>query len=241
MDCVTNSPLSDEQINDYLDNMASPDVIHHVEICPYCARRVQQAARVLPTLAYHLYRIECPSSDHLTNYHFDILDAEQTAVIKKHLKLCHYCQEELQELKNFLENPRQPDLSNISRIDDQTAAPVVFAMLTTPAQPSLRAYRGDISGALVRLTFETERDTIFLDLEPVPQGYKLNGTILDPDDQDIWANISLEIWQSGTLIATLDTDDFGGFEYLLKTHGTIDLRFIGPNATIIITDIEVKD
>ena len=50
-------------------------------------------------LTAQLYRITCPSSEELGEYHLHMLPAEQTTAVAQHLRTCPHCTRELAELK----------------------------------------------------------------------------------------------------------------------------------------------
>ncbi|MCI0712054.1 MAG: hypothetical protein L0154_18005 [Chloroflexi bacterium] len=238
MDCITNNPLSDEQIHDVIMGNASPEIIEHIKQCEFCAERVHEA-RVMPALARLLYRAKCPSSDELRNYHFDLVDPETNEVVNKHLKLCRFCRQDLQEMIEFIEaeEPRV-ELPTF----DITAPNFMFAKPASGERVALRggsSVRGVDSGPLM---FEAQTATIFLDLETTAKGYILRGQVMDQDDMELWSEATVEIWQDGYQIDTIQADDMGSFDYLLEEAGMIDIHVIATDKTsIIISDIEYKD
>lgn len=238
MDCITNNPLSDEQIHDVIMGDVSPEVKQHVKECEFCAERVHEA-RVMPALARLLYRAKCPSSDQLRNYHFKLLDPETNEVVNKHLKLCRFCRQDLQEMIEFIES-EEPTLELPTF--DITAPNFMFARPSAGERVPLRggsSLRGVASGPLM---FEAETATIFLELETTAKGYILRGQVMDEDDIELWSEATVEIWQDGYQIDTIQADDMGSFDYLLKEAGMIDIRVIATDKTsIIISDIEYKD
>ena len=94
-DCAFPPALSDRDLIAAIDDEAEPHVISHLCRCPHCAARAKALATVQQQLRSKLYRLFCPSSDDLIDYHQGFLPPERHASLARHLAICPHCSHEL--------------------------------------------------------------------------------------------------------------------------------------------------
>src|SRR5262245_17454998 len=102
MDCKFPPQMTEEEISQVLDGVASPSVLGHLERCPACAGRVEQARQREQALTSALYRFDCPGMQLLGAFALEVCDHEEAEAIRRHLELCTLCANELEEMRSLL-------------------------------------------------------------------------------------------------------------------------------------------
>ena len=74
MNCIFSSPLTDEQISFLLDGNTDEELESHLEQCPACRQRFEEAGQIELMLKKKLFRGDCPSPQMLTDFHMGLLD-----------------------------------------------------------------------------------------------------------------------------------------------------------------------
>lgn len=95
VDCALPPALSEQDLIAAIDDEAEPHIMHHLCRCPHCAARARSLARLQQQLRTKLYRVFCPASDDLIDYHQGLLAAERHASVARHLAMCPHCAHEL--------------------------------------------------------------------------------------------------------------------------------------------------
>lgn len=227
MQCRMPPPLNDNQLSDALDGSAAPDVLAHLALCPHCAARLEAARVFEQNLKETLYRWDCPSPDLLAEYTSGRLAAGDASAIAAHLAGCVRCSHELEDFQQFLLADALPALQ--------------------PPAPSAARRHGGTSarimphqGAVLRgagpepIMAEADGVTIFVDLQPRPDGRAALQGQLIANDQEVWEGALVEIRQAGTLTATAIVDDLGSFACDALPAGTLDLRITAPGGRMVV-------
>src|SRR5690348_13938710 len=102
MNCIAPPELSDGQLWAYVDGESSPDVLAHLARCRHCLERAMRLARVSGRLKLRLYRLPCPTSIELGEYHLGVLDRGRAEEIARHLEDCPLCRAEIARLSSYL-------------------------------------------------------------------------------------------------------------------------------------------
>ena len=100
--CISDTPLTDEDLIACLAGEAGEEVTGHLNACPACAERAREFAAMQTALKSVLYRIDCPDSRQIGEYYLDLLPPEQREAIRAHLAQCPHCARELADLAKFL-------------------------------------------------------------------------------------------------------------------------------------------
>lgn len=106
--CISDAPLTDEDLMACLAGEADEEVTEHLNKCPACAERAREYATMQSVLKRALYRLHCPDSRQIGEYYLDLLPAEQRETIQAHLAQCPHCAEELAGLAKFLDDSPLP-------------------------------------------------------------------------------------------------------------------------------------
>jgi anti-sigma factor RsiW len=94
--------LREEQLIAYMDGEADDALRQHIEACDSCTARLEPFIALQRDLLRALYRLHCPDSQALGDYHLGLLAEAKALAIKEHLAECPYCPNELEALKQFL-------------------------------------------------------------------------------------------------------------------------------------------
>jgi anti-sigma factor RsiW len=100
--------LREEQLIAYMDGEADDALRQHIEACASCMARLEPFIALQRDLLRALFRLPCPGSQALGDYHLGLLAEAKTLTIKEHLAECPYCPAELEALKEFLAESEFP-------------------------------------------------------------------------------------------------------------------------------------
>jgi hypothetical protein len=215
MNCISSPALDDSQIIRYVEGESDETVVAHINECAFCSEKASQWALLQNRVKKALYRVSCPTSMELGEYHLGLLPSSQVLVVDKHLRECPLCRREAAELQDFLTAPEAGLLGTlkvlIARLINQTENGY------TPASVALR---GAAKGPL---TFETDGVAITLDVQPDPNGHISLLGQLAADDQDQWTGAKVELQQADSSQLTASMDDLGAFRFEGVYPGAIQI------------------
>ena len=229
--CVSPPELSDGQLLAYLDHPeANQEIALHLKGCPYCREKAESLEGFQKTLAAQLYRIDCPSSLELGEYHLRMLPASQMLVISQHVRECPHCTREMAALESFLgdQMPR-PEDSLLERAKVLVARLVGGGELTFTPSPA--ALRGEGKGPI---TFAAEGIIIVLDIQPTTEGKANILGQVAADHQDDWTGALVELRRDSLLQISTSVDDLGAFQCKGVIPGQQELRIFPKNGSVIV-------
>src|SRR4026209_2290663 len=102
MKCITSPALEDTQIVSYMEGEADAVVVAHINECAFCRERAERWTLLQNGLKKQLYRVTCPTSMELGDYHLKLLPAPQALIIAQHVRECPLCRREVAELEDFV-------------------------------------------------------------------------------------------------------------------------------------------
>jgi hypothetical protein len=241
--CLFPPELEDQQLLACLDDHeANPEIALHLEKCTYCREKAEALARWQKRLKNKLYRITCPSSMELGEYHLRMLPASQMLVVAQHLRECHHCTQEVAQLEGFLS-----DLASTQEDSLLGKAKVLIARLVggqaEPGKqgeigfaPVVPALRGDAKGPL---TFEVDDIVIILDVQPSNKGMvNILGQVA-ADHQEQWTGALVELREDGELQSSGTVDDLGAFRAESISPGFKQLRIMTKSGTVVVSNFEL--
>lgn len=232
MKCITSPALDDTQIMSYVEGEADDSIVAHMRECAYCSERAKQWTLLQNDLRKRLYRVECPTSMELGDYHLGLLAAPQALIVAQHVRGCPPCRREVAELEDFIKEP----VINESLLG--TARRLVAQLVggETGLMPSGVALRGEVKGPL---TLEADGMVIILDIQPADNGMVNILGQLAADDQDRWTDARVEFHQGGTLELSTTVDDLGAFQAEGIIAGSQELQiFSKDNSLIVVSNFE---
>jgi hypothetical protein len=207
--CISPPEVDEKQLWVYLDGGASEQTVLHLQRCSYCRERAQVLERFQNQLKGRLYRVTCPPSIELGEYHLRMLPDSQMLVIDQHVRQCPHCTRELSQLKDFLLNTDQgqPGLRESLRI---TVAKLIGADTDSSLVPAFGALRGTSKDPLI---FEADGVIITLDTQAGLTGAVSLLGQMAADNQDNWTGASVELQQGDSPQQIVSLDDLGSFRF----------------------------
>lgn len=248
MKCKFGKPLTDDEISMLLDGQADIALEQHMEECPFCQQRVNEARQTEQALKAQLYRQDCPSSLELGNYNMGMVSPEVFQRITQHLTQCAACKDEFRILRDFL---NESDLSvdaahtqgpiidfpisdpdNIIRPDETYFLAQQVQMVAQHVRGRKRQqYRYRVAG--IELLFNIQESS---------KGLALEGLLLEPDDTSAdWVDSLVEVWTDGELAVIGRVESDGAFRCDPIAQGVHEVRIIARSGKILaVSDVEVE-
>jgi hypothetical protein len=148
--CARPGAVTDDDLVAYAYDEAPPEVVQHVQSCPACARSADEHRRFQAQISALLYRVDCPSSHMLGEYHLDVLTPGERRQIAAHVAECPACADEVRTLSRFLvsEPPAEPAgvIEQVKRII-ATLLPLTpeaaYAAVRSTRGPSAQKYQAE--------------------------------------------------------------------------------------------------
>jgi hypothetical protein len=206
-ECASPPALSDDELFAALDGDAPTPVRAHLERCRFCAARLEGMRMFEETLLTAMYRVECPPTEALTDYVMGGASRQAGLEMEYHLQRCTMCSEEVQTLQGFFVTdevekiakvPAEPLWAQFKGLFE-TMGDQLVRILTPELTPSYGQRKG-VSQKQV-LTYSYESVSVMLTLEHLSDGFKIQGAILDIDDEKRAA------WVNGTVELVVQDDD----------------------------------
>jgi len=234
MNCIFPPELEDKKLLAYLDGNIDQETKLHLEQCQYCLEKAKDIARIHNLITAHLYRIHCPSSLELGEYHLDhlgLLSKAQTDSIKQHLNVCPHCEREIAELHSHQEElvtDLGPTLLRrlIVYIEDWLGRFQMWvkqwfgkkresrSLDNQTYAPSLVALRGE------EKTIRVDGLEITFMYKPAPERRKTILGQLHVKDLDYWLGASVEVYQDEQMESSASVDSSAQFRCEAVTSGS---------------------
>jgi hypothetical protein len=234
--------FSDADLLAYLDGEIDPQLAVRIEASPADLKRTEELGSLQSHLTARLYRLECPKSETLGQYHLGMLDQEQAIGVARHLQECPLCSREMIQLSDFLSEP-SPALSPsffkgvqviIAKLMSELGKRSITGEMAFA--PALVELRGGPPGAVI---LEADDLLITLDFQPV-QDERL--TILGQvaaHEQDLLTGSSIELRQEGILKCSTTLDDLGAFRCEGLQPGLVELLLIPHSGPLVLANINL--
>ena len=240
MNCASPPELDDRQLLAYIDGDTAPEVGTHLAQCPYCREKARQLSHWQNQLTAQLYRMTCPSSIELGDYHLGILPTARAVSVAQHVSECPHCKREVAQLRDFLRG----ELAPASEVGLLERAKVLIARLVgvpgergADGRLALAGIRGEAKGPV---TLEADGILIVLDVQLAAEGRVTILGQIAADDQDHWTGALVELRQSGALQMTAVVDDLGAFRCEGLPPGSTEI-LITPSSgsAVLIPNINI--
>lgn len=184
-----------------------------------------------------LYRITCPDSAALGNYHLGLLPDEAAASIAKHVAICPHCTQEIAQLEAFLVETAvslQPTTTERIKVWIAQRLPTGGASWGQLGAPAF-ATRGGNAGPLM---YEAGDAQLSLEVQDDPEhpGRKsILGLVLGIATSDAEAKLL-----RGNLPETaVSLDDGGNFTFTNLAVGAYQLIVSGPEIEIHVPELTI--
>ncbi|MAU01689.1 MAG: hypothetical protein CL608_31510 [Anaerolineaceae bacterium] len=192
-------------------------------------------AHIDDSLKAALYRITCPDSATLGNFHLGLLPEDAAKLIADHVAICPHCIREINQLEAFLaETAVSLEPSTVERIKVWIAKRLpsggqTRSILGTPAF----AMRGNDTGPLM---YEAGDAQLSLEVQDDPEhlGRKsILGLVLGIETEAVAARLIKE----EVVITAVTLDDLGNFSFTDLEPGTYELTLSGKDIEIHAQDL----
>jgi hypothetical protein len=250
MECVSPPALSEDELFAALDGDAPTPVRAHLERCRFCAARLEGMRMFEETLLTAMYRTECPATEALADYVMGTASKQAGLEMEYHLQRCTMCSEEVQTLRAFfvtdavektVDVPAEPLWGQLKDLF-QTMGDQLVRILSPELTPSYGQRKG-VSQKQV-LTYSYESVSVMLTLEHLTDGYKIQGAILDTDEekQSVWVNGTVEMVgqdeDQQRQVALIDDDE--SFTFTAVPAGRFNMNIYDTGGAILrLKDIDI--
>jgi anti-sigma factor RsiW len=241
MNCTNPPELDDRQLLAFNDGEADEGVSAHLARCPYCRSRAGELANLQRGLIAQLYRLTCPPSEELGDYHLGLLSNERRMIVAGHLRECPHCTRELAQVRNYLRELAPPLPANALE-----GVKVLVARLAGGRQPGRAAEMGALAPAYVLrgggqgpVTLEADGLLLILDLQPA-EGSSL--TVLGQlaaEAQEQWTGAAVVLRQGEVERCPTAIDDLGAFRCEGIQPGPLEVRITPVEGPVVMANIEV--
>lgn len=246
MPCEFPPELDDRSLLAYLDGEADRQVVAHLERCPHCRDRATRLAQLQSRLTAELYRLACPSTVELGEYHLGVLLPEQAEAVAHHVAECPHCSRELAQLEDYLaelapalepgplERAREQIRVLIARLLDRNSGTRPFGQ---PAMvPAYAGLRGDEEEPLI---FQAEDVQVVIQIQQDaerPERKTILGLVVGLGEN---RELEAHLWQAGQRVTVAAVDELGNFVMSDVVSGSYELILSGPEMEIHVQALEI--
>lgn len=192
-------------------------------------------AQMDDSLKAALYRISCPDSATLGNFHLGLLAETAAQPIADHLAICPLCTRDIAQLEEFLaETAVSLQPSTAARIKVWIAKRIPSGGQTRNmlGQPAF-AVRGSDSGPLM---YEAGDAQLSLEVQDDPEhpGRKsILGLVLGIETE----SVEVKLLQGDAVVTAVTLDELGNFTFAKLEAGTYELTLSGAEMEIHVQDL----
>lgn len=195
-------------------------------------------AHIDDSLKAALYRITCPDSATLGNYHLGLLPEKAATQVADHVKICPHCVQEIKQLEVFLaETAVSLQPSTVERIKVWIAKRLPAGgqtrnMLGTPAF----AMRGGDTGPLM---YEAGNAQLSLEVQDDPEhpGRKsILGLVLGIEAEAV----EVKLLKEDVVVTAVMLDATGNFNLTNLAAGQYELIVSGPTIEIHVPELTIE-
>jgi hypothetical protein len=192
-------------------------------------------ANIEKQLAAQLYRVTCPTTEELGEYHLHLVSGSRAITIKRHLDNCPHCRAELAQLQTYLADlARDVGHSVSDRVKIWIARLIPPGMSSGGLQPAL-ALRGQDDGPLM---YEAGDAQLTLEIQDDPQkagARTILGLLIGVEPVETAAHL----WQEAENVAQVPVNEFGNFVFAGLAPGAYELIVSGPDFEIHLQELAV--
>lgn len=249
--------INDAIILDYLEDEVSKEIKEIIEGSEKYLARAQELKEESRALIQNLYRVECPSSQQLTDFSFQILSSAETQFIQQHLELCPLCQSEIAELRLTLNEPDEllgrDALENLLSRKETSKDESILNQLASKihsiiAKPLLNLGNSNLSpvgslrGGIDKLQrFDGELFQIVVSAQEnkdQAHPFSVIGQIIGENTE----GITVQLLQNNNILQKAFVDEYGGFLIPINsTDAEYNLRFLSQDYEVTIESITFTD
>jgi hypothetical protein len=195
------------------------------------------------TLTGKLYRITCPSSMELGEYHIGTLSPGGVQPVRSHLATCPHCQRELAVLEDLMASsvsvrqngPLERVGVLIAQLVEEGLGGELLGSLPQIQAGAGMAVRGEADEPRVYRAGDVRVAIDVRDQELRSDRKILLGLVMGTETQELTASL----WQAGEPVATTSVDEGGNFVLPDLLAGSYDLILQGTESEIHIRELEI--
>lgn len=240
--CIAPPELDEIELLTFVDGEADARVTAHIERCPHCSKRAQHLRHLQGRLTTRLYRVTCPPTVELGEYHLGLLPSEQAASVAQHLAECPRCSHEVAQLEDYLDE-LAPALEPSPLVEMKERVKVFVARLVqggqetqSPLTPAPVGVRGEAAGLYIYQAGDVEI-TIEVQDDAEHPGHKvILGLITGLQDAQA---LEVHVWRGDERVTTEAVDDLGNFIVPNLPPTDYELILSTPETEIHIQDLAV--
>jgi hypothetical protein len=195
-----------------------------------------------------LYRITCPNSTELGEYHLGVLPVDRARAIAEHLAECPHCRREIAQLADYLaelepsigwDASAQRDALDqvVERVRVLVARLINGGPLGQPAlAPAFASVRGEGQEPLMYQAGEMQ---VMIEIEEDvdrPDHKTILGLVVGSEAPQ---ELEAHLWAGEQPLATVPVDELGNFVLSNVVCGSYELMLSGPKIDIHIQDLEI--
>lgn len=241
MSCVSPPELDEHELLAFIAGEADPSVTSHLDRCAYCRAKGNRLAQLHNALTARVFRIDCPSPERLGEYHLNLLPPPEASAIRSHLTTCPHCQQEVAQLRAYLDalapqiesRPLERARLLIARLIG--GAGESFGMGGSTLSPAPLTVRGESEGPAIYGAGDIQ---VFLQVQEdavQPDRIAVIGLMLGMSD----ANPEVQVWRADERITIVPVDDLGNFVIPPLEAGTYDLIVRGDQTELHLNQFRV--
>jgi hypothetical protein len=234
------SEIGDAELLAYLDGETDAEVTAQIEGSEVYLRRAQELAKLTNRLTAQLYRLACPDSLELGEYHLGMLAGDQAQAIETHLAECPHCSKELAQLSGYLveEQPETgPGLVEQTRILVARLVSDISTGLTPGELATAPAFvvRGEEGETRIYEADQIQISIDILDDGEHPGMKVLLGLIMGINAEGFEVRLN----SSGKQMADTKVDELGNFDFSGLSKAEYEVIVVGAGVEVHIPVIEV--
>ncbi len=213
----------------------------HPEQFPHPREVARRLAYLQSNLSTQLYRVTCPSSFELGEYHLNVLPQNQAADVARHLAKCPHCTREVAQLNDYLaEFSSTLKLTRLERVKVLVAhmvgrIPAGNTRLQPIQTPACMAVRGKDDGPSIYAADDVQVAVEVQDDAERPGRKVILGLVIGAESDDLKAHL----WRVEQPVAIVTVDELGNFCFSNLPRGNYELILSGPQVEIHIQKLEI--
>lgn len=184
-----------------------------------------------------LYRIICPDSATLGNFHLGLLPQVDQENIAAHLQKCPHCSLEIKQLERFLAETAvslQPTATERIKVWIAKRLPTGGQMGGSLGTPAF-AMRGGDTGPLMYEAGDAQLSLEVQDDPERPGRRSILGLVLGIETDDV----TVQLFQDGEVVTAVSLDELGNFTFTGLEPGKYELTLSGHAIEIHIPDLSI--
>lgn len=242
--CIEPNKIESWKLDAYIDGLVLPGVQEHLQKCAACSQKLDEIRRENELYSRALFRLQCPDTDQILNYVWDLLDEETSLRTAVHITKCPHCLAESERLapapvieETGSESSLLPELGRRLRLFMAQLQPYQHVVPVRFDDQAQSITRGQASFTKV-YTIEELDLTILLDqwIED-DKTCTIQGQLLGMDSDHI-ESFQVSLMTDERRVATQKLNAVGVFSFTSIRCNQYTLCFHTPRVQLCVPDID---